>query len=124
VFKYSLSLLLAMPYDEHSQRDDFQFLSKLGSGSFGTVYKVKLRSQTQHMQRSVLAVHIDLCANTIAPLCTCGFVQVLRKEDQSHYVIKTIRIGELTYKEQVIVQALICCIILRDCTTSNICPFR
>jgi serine/threonine protein kinase len=29
-------------------------------------------------------------------------MQVLRKEDQSHYVIKTIRIGELTYKEQVL----------------------
>lgn len=50
--------------DDRSSSNDFVFLNKLGSGSFGTVHKVR------------------------------------RNADEQTYVIKTVRIAELSYKEQ------------------------
>jgi serine/threonine protein kinase len=59
----SLSRCSSLPMSR-SCLTDFEVLSRLGAGSFGTVYKVQ------------------------------------RHADQQHYVVKTVRIAELSYKEQ------------------------
>lgn len=66
-----------------SKIDDFDVISRLGSGSFGTVYK------------GTMVVSTHLIVLQLILMCT-----VLRHQDQGTYVMKTVRIAELSEKEQ------------------------